>query len=211
MRNVTFVKRRGFKWDDGSAEVSFPVSELANRCVNKYLDLLSSTEGSEYFILSKTLQDEILRLSADDDATQEDYDAFNDKVAAYADTLAEQELINWYTDLNDADTIISVKVIDDYTIKQLPDLPAPLTGKLQRRWTVLNEEGKGWLVSYLEAAPITDDPECMAFPYEDGKVRIYSEDYVNHYRDPDTAIMDILDQMDLDGINVTNKEDYVEA
>lgn len=143
MRNVTFVKRRGFKWDDGSAEASFPVSELAQRCVGKYLDLLGSTEGNEYSIPSKTLQDEILRLSADDDATQEDYDAFNDKVSSYADTLSEQELIDWYTDLNDSNTIVSVDVEEDYTLTQLPDTPAPHTGVLQRRWTVLNANGRG--------------------------------------------------------------------
>lgn len=210
MRNVTFVKRRGFKWDDGSAEASFPVSELAQRCVGKYLDLLGSTEGSEYSIPSKTLQDEILRLSADDDATQEDYDAFNDKVSSYADTLSEQELIDWYTDLNDSNTIISTKVTDDYMLKRLPDKTAPFGG-LQRRWTVLNEDGNGWLVSWLESKPIVGGSECMAFPYADGAVVTYAKDYFNECGTPDDAIGDMLEQMEPDGVNVTNKEDYNEA
>ena len=88
--------------------------------------------------------------------------------------------------------------IRNYILTQLPDRPAPYLGNLQRRWTLLDDEGKGWLISYV------DMPECMAFPYADGKVTRYEDQYVNHCDTPDEALADILAQMADDGIHVVN-------
>lgn len=85
----------------------------------------------------------------------------------------------------------------DYALTQLPDRPAPHFGTLQRRWTVLDKDGKGWLISYANL------PECMAFKFADGKVVSYADEYRNCFDDPDDALNDILEQMETeDGIRV---------
>lgn len=87
MRTVKFTKRHGHKWDEtGTVWLEFPVDELRRRCVDGYLDRLAGTECSEYLIPSESLGDEAKRLADDDDATQENFDRFSDKVGEYADS-----------------------------------------------------------------------------------------------------------------------------
>ena len=89
-------------------------SRFAQKDFNITFDYrLAGTECSEYLIPSESLGDEAKRLADDDDATQENFDRFSDKVGEYADSLSEDMLVSWFVLLNDPVTIVSSEVEED--------------------------------------------------------------------------------------------------
>ena len=65
-------------------------------------------------------------------------------------------------------------------------------GSRQVRVTVLDDEGAGYLLSWVACAPDTGMPECMAFPYADGNVTSCAEAAVSYLSDPAEAIADVI-------------------
>ena len=68
-------------------------------------------------------------------------------------------------------------------------------GSRQVRVTVLDDEGCGYLLSWVACAPDTGMPECMAFPYADGEVTSFAEAAVSYLGDPAEAVADVIGQL----------------
>lgn len=56
-------------------------------------------------IPSERLRAKYERLVADEESTQSDYDKLYEELSAYSDTLTTEQLMDWFIDLNDPETI----------------------------------------------------------------------------------------------------------
>lgn len=54
---------------------------------------------------AKRLRAKYERLVADEESTQSDYDKLYEELSAYSDTLTTEQLMDWFIDLNDPETI----------------------------------------------------------------------------------------------------------
>ena len=75
-----------------------------------------------------------------------------------------------------------------------------LNGTQHIVWNLLDEHGRGYLISWLEKAIDTGQPECMAFKArrrQDGDVHVDSwlEKAVSHNPDAATALLEVLLQL----------------
>lgn len=61
-----------------------------------------------------------------------------------------------------------------------PDVGTTSYGSPQVIVTVLNEDGRGYLLSLVEFAFDTGMPECMAFKYADGVVTSWQDEAVSY-------------------------------
>ena len=106
MITICIVKKSGHKWRETDSQVlEFPKSELRKRVYDLQLDLLSETEGSEYSIPFEQLVSEFELLSANDDATESDFDKWTDKLWDYSGALSTEQLMDWFWDLNDPSSL----------------------------------------------------------------------------------------------------------
>ena len=77
----------------------------------------------------------------------------------------------------------------------------PFNGTRHIEWYLLDGDGKGYLVSWLEEAADTHRPECMAFKAEEGfndfvRVTSWNEKAVNHNRDAALALEQVVKQLE---------------
>lgn len=72
------------------------------------------------------------------------------------------------------------------------------------KWTLLDEEGDGYLISWIEVAFDTMKPECLAFPAEhiqsdvkkvDWRKISWNEQAVSHNPDAALALDDVIEQL----------------
>ena len=67
------------------------------------------------------------------------------------------------------------------------------------KWELLDEEGEGYRISWIECAFDTNRPECMAFPYKHKKRDIryisWNEKAVSHNPDAALALIDVMKQL----------------
>ena len=72
------------------------------------------------------------------------------------------------------------------------------------KWTLLNEEGDGYLISWIECAFDTMKPECLAFPAEhiqsdvkkiDWRKISWNENAVSHNPDAALALREVMEQL----------------
>lgn len=76
----------------------------------------------------------------------------------------------------------------------------PFNGTFRIKWHLLDEHGRGFLISWLEQAVDTGQPECMAFKArrrQDGDVHVDSwlEKAVSHNPDAALALQEVLLQL----------------
>lgn len=62
-------------------------------------------DGVITFVPSERLRAKYERLVADEESTQSDYDKLYEELSAYSDTLTTEQLMDWFIDLNDPETI----------------------------------------------------------------------------------------------------------
>ena len=77
----------------------------------------------------------------------------------------------------------------------------PFNGTRHIEWYLLDGDGKGYLVSWLEEAADTHRPECMAFKAEEGfndfvRVTNWNEKAVSHNRDAALALEGVVKQLE---------------
>lgn len=65
----------------------------------------AKTEDAWLCIPSERLRAKYERLVADEESTQSDYDKLYEELSAYSDTLTTEQLMDWFIDLNDPETI----------------------------------------------------------------------------------------------------------
>ena len=67
------------------------------------------------------------------------------------------------------------------------------------KWELLDEEGEGYRISWIEGAFDTNRPECIAFPYKHKKRGIqwtnYHEQAGSHNPDAALALRDVMEQL----------------
>ena len=67
------------------------------------------------------------------------------------------------------------------------------------KWELLDEEGDGYRISWIECAFDTNRPECMAFPYKHKKRGIryisWNEQAVSHNPDAALALREVMMQL----------------
>lgn len=67
------------------------------------------------------------------------------------------------------------------------------------KWELLDEEGVGYRISWIECAFDTNRPECMAFPYKHKKRDIrytsWNEQAVSYNSDAALALDDVIEQL----------------
>lgn len=72
------------------------------------------------------------------------------------------------------------------------------------KWTLLDEEGDGYLISWIECAFDTMKPECLAFPAEhiqsdvkkiDWRKISWNENAVSHNPDAALALREVMEQL----------------
>ncbi len=78
-----------------------------------------------------------------------------------------------------------------------PDVGTTSYGSPQVIVTVLNEDGRGYLLSWVESAFDTGMPECMAFQYADGVVTSWLDEAVSYEPTPEEAMADCIRQLKL--------------
>lgn len=91
--------------DNGTFALEFPKSELRKRVYDCQLDKDGETEDAWLCIPSERLRAKYERLVADEESTQSDYDKLYEELSAYSDTLTTEQLMDWFIDLNDPETI----------------------------------------------------------------------------------------------------------
>ena len=106
MITIRIEKTRGHKWNEtGTFALEFPKSELRKRVYDCQLDKDGETEDAWLCIPSERLRAKYERLVADEESTQSDYDKLYEELSAYSDTLTTEQLMDWFIDLNDPETI----------------------------------------------------------------------------------------------------------
>lgn len=106
MITIRIEKTHGHKWNEtGSFALEFPKSELRHRVYDCQLDKDGETEDAWLCIPSERLRAKYERLIADEESTQADYDKLYEELSAYSDTLNNEQLMDWFIDLNDPETI----------------------------------------------------------------------------------------------------------
>lgn len=67
------------------------------------------------------------------------------------------------------------------------------------KWELLDEEGDGYRISWIDCAFDTNMPECMAFPYKhkkrDARYISWDEKAVSHNPDAALALIDVMKQL----------------
>lgn len=106
MITIRIEKTRGHKWNEtGTFALEFPKSELRKRVYDCQLDKDGETEDAWLCIPSERLRAKYERLVSDEESTQSDYDKLYEELSAYSDTLTTEQLMDWFIDLNDPETI----------------------------------------------------------------------------------------------------------
>lgn len=78
-----------------------------------------------------------------------------------------------------------------------PDVRTTSYGSPQVIVTVLNEDGRGYLLSWVKSAFDTGMPECMAFQYANGMVTSWLDEAVSYEPTPEEAMADCIRQLGL--------------
>lgn len=106
MITIRIEKTRGHKWNEtGTFALEFPKSELRHRVYDCQLDKDGETEDAWLCIPSERLRAKYERLVDDEESTQSDYDKLYEELWAYSGTLNNEQLMDWFIDLNDPETI----------------------------------------------------------------------------------------------------------
>lgn len=82
-----------------------------------------------------------------------------------------------------------------------PKVTTTIAGTQHVEWCLLGKGGRGYLVSWLEAALDTGLSECMAFkavqdPFCDVRVTSWNERAVSHNRDAALALEEVVKQLE---------------
>lgn len=102
---VSFLKKT--KWTGTATRMlTFPVGELADRCLNAWLDI--TDESFSHAILPSTQLAERFSMLMESDADQAAWDEFYKAVGEEFSRLSVDELAAFFIDLNDPSTIESV-------------------------------------------------------------------------------------------------------
>lgn len=102
---VSFLKKT--KWaGTGTRMLAFPVSELAGRCMDSWLDI-ADEDFSRSALPTTQLSDQFLALT-ESQADQAAWDGFYEAVREEFSHLSVDELAALFIDLNDPETIVSV-------------------------------------------------------------------------------------------------------
>jgi hypothetical protein len=102
---VSFLKKT--KWTGTATRMlTFPVGELADRCLNAWLDI--TDEGFSHAILPSTQLAERFSTLMESDADQAAWDEFYKAVGEEFSRLSADELAAFFIDLNDPSTIEAV-------------------------------------------------------------------------------------------------------
>lgn len=102
---VSFLKKT--KWTGTATRMlTFPVVELADRCLNAWLDI--TDEGFSHAILPSAQLAERFSTLMESDADQAVWDEFYKAVGEEFSRLSVDELAAFFIDLNDPSTIVSV-------------------------------------------------------------------------------------------------------
>lgn len=102
---VSFLKKT--KWTGTATRMlTFPVGELADRCLNAWLDI--TDEGFSHAIPPSTQLAERFSTLMESDADQAAWDEFYKTVGEEFSRLSVDELAAFFIDLNDPSTIVSV-------------------------------------------------------------------------------------------------------
>lgn len=102
---VSFLKKT--KWTGTATRMlTFPVGELADRCLNAWLDI--TDESFSHAILPSTQLAERFSALMESDADQAAWDEFYKAVGEEFSRLSVDELAAFFIELNDPSTIVSV-------------------------------------------------------------------------------------------------------
>lgn len=102
---VSFLKKT--KWTGTATRMlTFPVVELADRCLNAWLDI--TDEGFSHAILPSAQLAERFSALMESDADQAVWDEFYKAVGEEFSRLSVDELAAFFIELNDPSTIVSV-------------------------------------------------------------------------------------------------------
>ena len=102
---VSFLKKT--KWTGTNTRMlTFPISELVDRCVNAWLDI-SDESFARATLPTKQLSDQFSTLT-ESDAGQTVWDGFYEAVRGEFSRLSADELAAYFIDLNDSATIVTV-------------------------------------------------------------------------------------------------------
>ena len=102
---VSFLKNQ--KWTGTATRMlTFPVGELADRCLNAWLDI--TDEGFSHAILPSAQLAEQFSTLMESDANQAAWDEFYKAVGEEFSRLSADELAAFFIDLNDPSTIEAV-------------------------------------------------------------------------------------------------------
>lgn len=102
---VSFLKKT--KWTGTTTRtLTFPVSELADRCLNAWLDI--TDESFSHATLPSTQLAERFSALMESDADQAAWDEFYKTVGEEFSRLSVDELAAFFIELNDPSTIVSV-------------------------------------------------------------------------------------------------------
>lgn len=102
---VSFLKKT--KWTGTTTRMlTFPVGELADRCLNTWLDI--TDESFSHATLPSTQLAERFSTLVESDADQAAWDEFYKAVGEEFSRLSADELAAFFIDLNDPSTIVSV-------------------------------------------------------------------------------------------------------
>lgn len=102
---VSFLKKT--KWTGTSTRtLTFPVGELADRCLNAWLDI--TDESFSHTTLPSTQLAERFSTLMESDADQAAWDEFYKAVGEEFSRLSVDELAAYFIELNDPSTIVSV-------------------------------------------------------------------------------------------------------
>ena len=102
---VSFLKKT--KWTGTNTRMlTFPISELVDRCVNAWLDI-SDESFARATLPTKQLSDQFSKLT-ESDAGQTAWDGFYEAVRGEFSRLSADELAAYFIDLNDSATIETV-------------------------------------------------------------------------------------------------------
>lgn len=102
---VSFLKKT--KWTGTTTRtLTFPVGELADRCLNAWLDI--TDESFSHATLPSTQLAERFSTLMESDADQAAWDEFYKAVGEEFSRLSVDELAAYFIELNDPSTIVSV-------------------------------------------------------------------------------------------------------
>ena len=107
---IRFIKDR--KWPGTDSRIlDIPWDEIVNACIGAWQDLEDQVFSGN--VLPDALRKQYFSLIGNEDATQEEWDAFSDMLRDRVGDMSYSQLADWYAQLNDPNTIRTVLYLHD--------------------------------------------------------------------------------------------------